>query len=777
MPAVGVEREVAAADPSTPSQTLRVVDEHGAPVVDAEVAWTDAMPDAVAPRDDVEAEFVARARRRTRSDGTVTLPGASRYRFVLARKETAFGGDRVTFDAFEPVPDLVITEDRTLRARVVGPDGVPRAAVPVAVCWNSYESPWRNEVETKWLRSDEQGRVTVWHAQTLDIWNRTAPVVELSARVFGAATTTVRVPLRDVVPAVIDLPCAAHGSLRVRPQLADGRPCPWPLRCRLDAVDDGPAGEIGWPLPWGMREELVVPAVALGRQWQVGIDGFATKTCRGPTADHEQVLVDLAFAGAGVCATVRLVLPDGSPLVEAAVAIDGEWWRAVSTDADGRTTFLVPKPQALVAIRSATPDAEATVALPAAGPSGHLLDLGDVRLHNVDRVIATGRVVDAATGAGHWALVEVNDVRDARDEGHPARHVQSTAMDGRFELFELPDERFGDLLQLSVHLDGFAEPSLLVRRGSRDVRIALQRSPQLRATLQFDPDIQLLTMGCELRRGDDHIDPFVQHERPGFVQCTFALPTGEIAPDLAFVLEGSDEQPPLLSVPSGDWHHERGGYRVTLDLRGKLANVIARALVRGVAVELDQLFVRPMGASGPWSDIAHGSCHGCTALRGATFDAIAVPRDGFPVRTHLVGGENRIDLPPPATIVVQLAGWPDDRAGRVVVRQLTWHEPLLIEPLEAGVLDEYLDPRVWPRSQADWQDMGDRSDQWLAVPGAEITFRVARRGSYLAVPCVLVDNRPVPMLEAAVPLEVTTPGQRIDVTIHVDPAQLEAARR
>jgi len=59
----------------------------------------------------------------------------------------------------------------------------------------------------------------------------------------------------------------------------------------------------------------------------------------------------------------------------------------------------------------------------------------------------------------------------------------------------------------------------------------------------------------------------------------------------------------------------------------------------------------------------------------------------------------------------------------------------------------------------------------------EVAFAVACRGSYLAVPCVLVDGRPVPLLGAAVPLDVTTPGQRIDLTVHVDAAQIAEARR
>lgn len=770
-PADGTDREPADVAAGRPAQTLRVVDELGAPVVDAEVAWSDTESDASTPHDDVEEEFAAQPRLRTASDGTVLLPGAQRTRFVLARKADAFGCGEVTFDPFEPMPELTLRADRTLHARVVGPDGTARASVPVLVRWLDFESPWRSSDGAQWLRSDEQGPITVWHAQTLDFWDRAAPAVELSAQVLGAEATIVRVPLREPPPVCIDLPCPAHGALRVRAFLRDGRPCPWPLGCRLDLVGETPPLQESWPVPRGMAEQLLIPAVALARDVRVNIAGFPAKTGPGPTADRGEAVTELVLDHRSVVVTARLLQPDGAPLAESSVSLDGPGWSWVVTDAEGRVTFRVEHNDASVSFHCPSLDLAATAPLPALS-SVDRLDLGDVTLRTPDRpLLAAGHVTDAATGGGVVARIHLVG------EGQRVDRTVATDGGGRFELHQLPGETCGDRLDLWVEQRGFAAVRITVPRGARDVSVTLRRLPRLRATLQFDPDIQLLTMDCELRHGDDRTHPIRQDERPGRVQCTFELPDGELPADFVFVLEGSDEQPPLLHVPVAEWQRDRGGYTLDLDLRGRFENVVVRAFLGGEPIELDQLWVRPLAEPGTWSDISHGQCHGCTARRGATFDAIALAPTGFPVRVQLGPGENRIDLPPPATIAVQLVGWPGGAEGDVVLHQLTFCEPLLSELAAAGVLDESIDDRARPRTPADWQDMDTLGDGSLSVPGDELTFPVDRRGSYLLLPCVTVHGRQVPLLAAAVEVEVTTPGQRLDVLLRVDPEQVRAAAR
>lgn len=288
VPSVAVEREVAAAEPSTSSQTLRIVDEHGAPVVDAlvAVALEVPKPSARLPHVDVEIGFADLLRYRSGGDGTVMLPGAAFERFVLAREGTRFGCAVVRFDPLLPMPELVVAEDCTLRVRVVGPDGSPRAAVPVEVIWCNFRSPFGNYPNRAELRSDANGMATVWHAQALDHWDLAAAEVELTARVFGADAEGVRVPLRRPVPAVVDVPCAAHGSLRVRARLPAGSVVPWRVTCEV-----APLGEQATRRSLDVESELELPAVALGREWTFEANGLERRQCAGPVADREQVVV------------------------------------------------------------------------------------------------------------------------------------------------------------------------------------------------------------------------------------------------------------------------------------------------------------------------------------------------------------------------------------------------------------------------------------------------------------------------------------------------------
>jgi hypothetical protein len=762
------ERHRVASAESVLSQTLRIVDEHGAPVADASVTWSGTTPAVRAPRDDVEVEFAERPRLHTGKDGTVTLPGASMQRFVLARKDSAFGCGVVTFDRFEPVPDLVIAEDHNLRVRVVGPDGAPRAGVPVVVRWTTHESPWQDSDDSEAMESDEQGLVTVWHAQTLAFWNREVPVVELSARVFGAASTTVSVSLREPVPAEILAPCAAHGRLRLRPRLPDGSPCRW----KFD-WDVGPSDGL---LDEGARSfarhvgdgELLVPAVALGRAWAAQVTGFDRETFRGPVRDGEEVGIELALAGDTLLAVVHLRWADGTPVVRRDVALDWRWWQTARSDGDGRLVFRVKDGADQVRFETMQPAAAVSVPLPTGAVPGRMLELGEVRLQPAERpLLVAGRVVDAVSGAGLSAGLEIRGVGDLVDR-------EPTELDGSFELF---DARFGARVRLTAHRADCVPVSVSVPRGTRDVRIELSRLPQLRATVLLDEQVQTRTLDCEVRRGDDWTAPFQEDERPGRLQCTFVLPAGDPAPDLAFRVWGSVGLPPSWSVPSSEWRPVDAGYATTLDLRGQLANVIVRPSVDGVAVRLDQLFVRPIAEPGAWTDIANGIAHGCVARRDATFDAIAVGDAGFPVRARLVPGESLLELPPPATIAVRLAGWPAGVRGAVQLVRLTWDEPLLTELGHAGARSHDLEPKPMPGSIDDWTARRNLADEWASLGDGAATFAIVARGRVLVVPWAGGGGRLVPLLDAAEALDVTTPGQRIEVPIRLDPAQVEAALR
>jgi hypothetical protein len=149
------------------------------------------------------------------------------------------------------------------------------------------------------------------------------------------------------------------------------------------------------------------------------------------------------------------------------------------------------------------------------------------------------------------------------------------------------------------------------------------------------------------------------------------------------------------------------------------------------------------------------------------------------VRTTLQLSENTIDVPPPSVVQLGFAGMPPehaDHARGVQVYRIVRREPLLDELVAAG-LD--VDPGAvqhWPRSAADLEEMerAGTEQRWGEGP---LRFSLRRRGSYVAVPFVDANKKQVAFLDAAVALEITTPGAVVDATIRLDPERVRAALR
>jgi len=761
---VAAEREpLVPAEPAL-SQLVRVVDEHGAPVADAEVVFTATRLVGTAPQDDIEAELADLPRYHSGSDGLVVLPTAAGRLLVCARKDSRFGVCRVDPGVLEPVPEVVLEADRNLHLRVVGPDGAPRAGVPVALRFQSGETLSSTATTEERRNADDAGLVTVWHAQTLPFWDRNRRVLEVSAFVFGTGSPIVRVSLHEAVPARIDVPCPARGALLVRARLANGEPCHWRIGGEVQCVDPATRANADW-LAWHANagEGLVGPLV-LGRRWKLSSSGFTSTTCDGPTADGEQVSVDLVLAEGTRLATIVLLWPDGSPAARAEVTF-GRWGTATA-GVDGRIWFPVAEAGRQECFRTYAPDTILRVDMPDDAGGGHL-DLGVRRLLPVEQlVLVRGSVVDAATGRGVAVALAVGTSRGG------AEWIAMSDWDGTFVVEDqgAPEA----VVRIVVDDRDYERTEVTVPGGARDVRLELRRLPRVVATVLVDDDVMLSTLSCFVNRGGRAVHVSTGYERAGCLRicCVLSAWEGAAATDTAFEVWGAWALPPPWRVPFGDWRPVDGGYLVNLDLRGQLQNVLVTSQLAGAAAGLRCLFVRG-DDSGKWVDIASGARPGFVAPAGAAYDAIAVPEHAFPVRARLAAGENVLDLPPPATIAVRAEGWPDDVRGTVCLCQLTWAEPLLDELAAAGVLDAEQRPRS-PETESQW--FSPRSD--VARPiGADMAFSVVCRGRYRLVPWVAHEDGARPLLDAAVDVEVTTPGQRLDVPLRVDADRVRAAGR
>lgn len=752
------DREVAPTGEPQRTQTLRVVDELGAPVAGAFVAVAPRLPksSARAPFVDVEAAFADQPRVRSDTDGRVWLPGAAFERYVLVRHDSRFGCGELRFDPSLPEPELAIAPACDLTVRVVGPDGAPRADVPVDVSWCSYRSPFAEHPSVARLRSGPQGLLRVWHAQALSHWDR-EPTIELVARVLGADGEPVRVPLREA-GGIVELRCPAHGTLRVQPTLADGSPCPWPSRCEVRAVDD-PEGRWSGTIDPGVPATV---AVALAREWRVERDGSGARSVRGPVVDGEQSVVPVV--GAARLAMARLVWPDGSAVVgrTVSIAVGSSWWKQGVTEGDGTMLFPAPEPKWGVQFSTNGPVARGAATMPEADASDRTVDLGEVVLHP-DAVMVRGEIVDAVTRTP----VDAHFLASGPTGYSGIASTFCLWLDGA-------DAR-GDV---TIHASraGYRSAQRTVPCGATDLRIELQREPWLTVTVLADDDVFAAALTIARSVGAPW-RPLAHREQRGRIVCTFPLAAGDLgADDFAVLVRGGQRGPELARAPVAAWRGDAGGHAIEFDLRGRVANVAALPRADGRSVALQRWFLRERGGDGSWWE-ADGIWHVGFARPGTQFDAIAVPRGAFPARASVTTGANALELPPAATVAVQVDGWPDGIDGRVVLWQRTWAEPLLRELVDAGVLAADLAPRELPGDAAAWRRRRDPGDAAFDLPGARGDLAAARRGRYLVVPCAVAAYTERPLLDVAVEVDVTTPGQRLDVQLRVDPERVRAAAR
>ena len=757
-----------ATPPHTPERRVRIRDETGEPVANAEVAF-DLAEDLCEPgrlcMSDVEARLAAARHYRSASDGTVVLPTEAVVAFVLARAGERFGCGRLEFSGlFDAAPELVVAPDRTLHIAVVGPDATPRRDVPVEVTYQRWQGLTDELPSTELLpRTDADGLTTLWHAQTLPFWDRTDPAVGLRALVLGAPTPRVSVRLGPPVPARIELACPDHGGIRVRAWVGAG------AKNRLEV--DPTIGEAGsdstsvhWlPMPDASAAEWCLFPVALGRRWSVGPEELQLVEVVGPTRSGEEVAVDLR-ANARDSVTVLLLQPDGRPCAAQQILVTSDhlpWASSATTDANGRLDFCVS--DTTFSFTAPTLRARAEVRAPAAEAGDGPKDLGIVTLKSPPELPSSiaGYVVDAVTGCPLQASLSYG----SRKSGW---RFASSSADGAFVLETTSSA------DIHASCADYASSQIQATAGTQDLVIAMQPLRTLRATVLVDPHIAIAGLGVWLRNGEDRRRGIACVER-GRLRMYVELPDAESL-ELEVAVEGL---PPVRRVPMREWVTAERGFTTTLDLRDALANVLVTVRKGDPQARGGSLNMRPSSGSAPWSRIALASRIAFAVPNGTTLDAIVEPNWGMCIRTTLQPGENTIDVPDPSVVVLDVTGLPPDAPRHMVgvqICRLSRAEPLLDALVGDGV--EELDDgaaAAMPRTAEELENMANSfRENFREGP---LRLELPRRGSYVAVPGVEGPGGRVPLFDAAVRLEITTPGQVLGATIHLDPEKVRAALR
>jgi hypothetical protein len=758
---------------SLPQRRMRVIDERGTPVANADVAWdlSEELCEHWRPFPfDVEERFANAPRLRTTSDGIAVLPTDAARAFVIARAGERFGHRVLEFDSqLREMPELPIAPDRTLRIAVVSPRGEPRPDVPVAMTFTDSDPFTRYPTTTLYLpRTGPDGTTVMWHAQTLWFWDRSRAAVDLSPLVLGAKSTPVHVALSDPAPERIVLECPDHGGVRVSARWSAGAANRAKVHRWIHThpgYDQGPAELL---VDGASLSQWRFFPVALGAMFETGTRHAAVDAFAGPVQHGADVAVDLDLQLEALTARrATLLRPDGQSCANEEIVLDPLTnARKVTTDEAGGITFWTTRQTVTFAANRLR--AEATLPVPDA-PENGTRDLGVVRLLP-QVLLAQGRVVEAATRRPVRIHVEatVTGPDDAPKE--VARMV--TAADGAFELWGIASGK----ITLDLEKTAYAHVLLEVDVGSRDLVVAMPAARRLRARVSVDPDIAIDSLDICVRTADD-----AKIWRTAMIECgsfhgLFELPDGD---DLVFDVRGCDGGPVLREVPMREWVAEEGAFATSVDLRGQLGNVIVN--LRGQKHDDDEsggsVYVRPQASRAPWAYVEMSERFAFVVPRGTVLDAVVRPDGGCCIRTTLREGENTIDVPDPPAAVFELSGLPPNvQRSSISVRiwRLVRAEPLLDALVADGVWN--LDPEdnaQAPRTAEDLENMAGEmvSDAFGDGP---LRFVLHRRGSYVAVPFAGGEQWK-PMLRALVKFELTAPGQVVQTTIRLDPDEVRSA--
>jgi len=281
-----------------------------------------------------------------------------------------------------------------------------------------------------------------------------------------------------------------------------------------------------------------------------------------------------------------------------------------------------------------------------------------------------------------------------------------------------------------------------------------------------------------LRLGSAMVSAVAGGSVPGESRCRLKAPEAE---DLllevhgaSFAVESAGELPtPLARVPRSLWQENGHGLAATVDLRGLVEQVSVRVReVDGSSVAARLWFRAPQDAK--WAPVGETSRASVIVFRGSQLEAIAVPSLGHFARAWLRPGENTMVIPDPATVTVSVQGVPREMTAwrvRVNLCILVRREP----GLDALSRSE---DEPWPANGEDAMGLvrNHKCDAMTITNGTGI-LELPCCGSYVAMPVVQAGEASVPLLDAAVPVEVTAPGAHLEAMIRIDPERVRAALR
>lgn len=783
-----------------PRRRVLVLDEQAKPVPNAAVAFR-SLDDGVAVEAlsvDLELAFAALPRVRTDANGVAALPTGLAAITAVARAGERFGAGVLEFD--DPRvgdPILWIAPDRTVQMVVRGEDGKPRGGVPVearpAESRAQELDGFRRVIRAGTIRagvSDGDGRLTLHHAQCLCSWNRAQPTLRLRALVASAETPFVEVDLRRPQPEPIVLRCPPFGLLAAHRWLdEDTRDGLW-LRLQaylLQPKDAFPVELAGESTASRGRIWTSYPA-ALGHRWLL-YDASGSWEVDGPTRDGQTVRVDLhdrnaASFDARVMVTAVLEGPDGSPCVRAVVALAephdehsyGTNW--TSTDEFGRVQFGVEWRSSEPELVLFVPSQKLVVrrALVGDEKKATKLDLGRLRLQPA-RFVCSGGLVDAATRLPVRGKVSVRGV---------ALHVP-TAADGTFAIWELPraDTLAGrsGTLTVSGSSWGWPEKERAVEVGAKDVEIAFERPLILRYAALVDPWIDWFHAVRAVHADGTELSLCGMRSRAGLLEYAERLLADRLDPKDWRIEVVCDGLLVLQTKPGEGFERTLDGLKVTVDLRGKLAEFYLRLTKWFAWPGAHELFVREQGQAGPWrAAVIDRSWARVLGRPGTRLEAILCPYRTPPTRALLLADqETVVDLPaaPVLEVDVQAPGVAADRL-RAKVLLLERREPAADALESEGGQDLWKNPkRRWPMALAEFEaaDEADPMFAPLTLQDGRFRTEVPRLGVYVVVP-YLVDGRDRRMLlDQAVVVEAKQSGEvvrgamRIDASLQRDRAR------
>ena len=787
---------------SEPRRRVLVLDESAMPVPNAAVAFR-SLDDGVAVEDlsvDLELAFAALPRVLTDANGVASLPTGLAAITAVARAGERFGAAVLGFD--DPLvgdPILWIAPDRTVQMIVRGEDGKPRGGVPVEARPPESRAQeldgFRRVIRAGTIRagvSDGDGRLTLHHAQCLCSWNRAQPTLRLRALVAGAETPFVQVDLHRPPPEPIVIRCPPFGLLAAHRWIdKDTRDGLW-LRLQaylrqpedafpilLDGESTASRGGIWTSYP-----------AALGHRWLL-YDSSGRWEVDGPTRDGQTALVDLydsnaVSADARVKVSAVLEGPDGSPCVRAVVALaephgehsyGSEW---TSTDEFGRVQFGVEWRSSEPELALFVPSQKLVVrrALVGEEKKATRLDLGRLRLQPT-RFVCSGRLVDAANRLPVRGEVSVSGVF--------AR--VPTAADGTFVIWELPRAYTLSDISRTLCVSGpswvWPKKELAIEGGAKDLEIALERPLMLRYAALVDPWIDWFPTVRAVHVDGTELSLCGTRDRAGLLEYAERLPADRLDPKdwrIEVVCDGLT----MLQTKSGEgFERSLDGLKVTVDLRGKLAEFYLR-LTKWFAWPGEHvLFVREQGQAGPWRKATISRSWARVLGRPGSLEAILCPHKSPPTRALLSADQEIvIDLPaaPVLEVDVQAPGVPADRLGAEVLL-LERREPASDALESDGGQDMWTNPkRRWPMALAEFEaaDAADRMFSTLTLHEGRFRTPVPRLGVYVVVPYLLDgSDRRVRrlLLDHAVVVEAKQPGEvvrgamRIDASLQPDRAK------